>query len=118
MNDEINKVLSNVRSGMLNTNFKFSLGCPDSDIPVCALNNVSDINELSNDGDVGNTACSPTSSKGGIASAKTGNVNDRDMAVLALKSRTRISSVYEYQDPTSRSQCRICNRLNRANGLG
>nr|GEY93907.1 hypothetical protein [Tanacetum cinerariifolium] len=68
-------------------------------------------------GDVGNTACSPTSSKGGIASAKTGNVNDRDMAVLALKSRTRISSVYEYQDPTSRSQCRICNRLNRANGL-
>nr|GFB51664.1 hypothetical protein [Tanacetum cinerariifolium] len=42
MDDEINKVLSNVRSGMLNTNLKFSLGCPDSDMPVCALNNVSD----------------------------------------------------------------------------
>nr|GFB44613.1 hypothetical protein [Tanacetum cinerariifolium] len=115
MDDEINKVLSNVRFGMLNTNLKFSLGCPDSDMPGCTLNNVSDVNELSNDGsfikspldnsglndlgspvakscvlqtsfdhtsmgDVGNTVCGPTSSKGSIAGAKTGNVNDRDMA--------------------------------------
>nr|GEY84467.1 hypothetical protein [Tanacetum cinerariifolium] len=50
MNDEINKVLSNLRFGMLNTNLKFSLGCPNSDILVCSLNNVFDINELSNDG--------------------------------------------------------------------
>nr|GFA05221.1 putative retrotransposon Gag domain, nucleotide-binding alpha-beta plait domain protein [Tanacetum cinerariifolium] len=38
--------------------------------------------------------------------------------VLALKSQTRMSSVYKYQDPTSRSQCSICNRLNGSNGLG
>nr|GFC62327.1 hypothetical protein [Tanacetum cinerariifolium] len=50
MDDEINKVLSNVRSGMLNTNLNFSLGCPDSNMPGCTLNNVSDVNELSNDG--------------------------------------------------------------------
>nr|GEV12624.1 retrovirus-related Pol polyprotein from transposon TNT 1-94 [Tanacetum cinerariifolium] len=28
-----------------------------------------------------------------------------------------MSSVYKYQDPTSRSQCSICNRLNGSNGL-
>nr|GEY83612.1 hypothetical protein [Tanacetum cinerariifolium] len=85
------------------------------DIPICAINNVFDINELSNDGsfinspldnsslndlgshvtkscglqtssdhtgmgDVSNTVCGHNSSKGGIAGAKTGNVNDRDMA--------------------------------------
>nr|GEW08797.1 hypothetical protein [Tanacetum cinerariifolium] len=115
MDDEINKVLSNVRSGMLNTNLKFSFGYLDSDIPVYVLNNVSNVNELSNDGsfikiplynfglnnlgspvaksyglqtsfdhtgmgDIGNTMCGPTSYKGGIASAKTCNMNDRDMA--------------------------------------
>nr|GEY67337.1 hypothetical protein [Tanacetum cinerariifolium] len=37
--------------------------------------------------------------------------------VLALKSQTRMSSVDKYQDPTSRSQCSICNRLNGSNGL-
>nr|GEU82219.1 hypothetical protein [Tanacetum cinerariifolium] len=110
MDDEINKVLSNVRSGMLNNNLKFYLGCLDSDILVCAINNVFDINELSNDGsfinspldnsslndlgspvakscglqtssdhtgmrDVSNTVCGHNSS-----TAKTCNVNDRDMA--------------------------------------
>nr|GEW91653.1 UBN2 domain-containing protein [Tanacetum cinerariifolium] len=29
-----------------------------------------------------------------------------------------MSLVYKYQDPTSRSQCSICNRLNGSNGLG
>nr|GEX32832.1 uncharacterized mitochondrial protein AtMg00810-like [Tanacetum cinerariifolium] len=38
--------------------------------------------------------------------------------LLALKSQTRMSSVYKYQDPTSRSQCSICDRLNGSNGLG
>nr|GFD13290.1 hypothetical protein [Tanacetum cinerariifolium] len=50
MDDEINKVLSNVRSGMFNTNLNFSLGCPDSNMPGCTFNNVYDVNELSNDG--------------------------------------------------------------------
>nr|GEZ34524.1 hypothetical protein [Tanacetum cinerariifolium] len=81
MDDEINKVLSNVRSGMLNNNLKFSLGCHDSDIPVCAINNASDTSsDHTGMGDVSNTVCGHNSPKGGIAGAKTSNVNDRDMA--------------------------------------
>nr|GEV69283.1 ribonuclease H-like domain-containing protein [Tanacetum cinerariifolium] len=39
------------------------------------------------------------------------------LKLLALKSQTRMSSVIKYQNPTSRSQCSICNRLNGTNGL-
>ncbi|GKD90476.1 hypothetical protein Tco_1365983, partial [Tanacetum coccineum] len=50
MNDEINKVLSDVKSGVLNSNLKFSLGCSNDNSSVCALNNEVDVNDLSNDG--------------------------------------------------------------------
>nr|GEX64048.1 hypothetical protein [Tanacetum cinerariifolium] len=87
MDDENNKVLSNVRSSMLNSNLKFYLGRAS----VCALNNVSDVNELSNDGFF---IKSPLDNSGlndlGCLVAKscslqtsfdhTGNVNDKDMA--------------------------------------
>nr|GFB05271.1 DNA/RNA polymerase superfamily protein [Tanacetum cinerariifolium] len=49
---------------------------------------------------------------------RVGEVSYRLALLLALKSRTRMSSVYKYQDPTSRSQYSICTRLNGSNGLG
>ncbi|GJW84661.1 hypothetical protein Tco_0157806 [Tanacetum coccineum] len=50
MNDEINRVLSNVRSGMLNDNIKFSMGSSDDNTFVSSLNNENDANEVSNNG--------------------------------------------------------------------
>ncbi|GJU33654.1 hypothetical protein Tco_1182008 [Tanacetum coccineum] len=50
MNDEISKVLSDVKSGVLNSNLKISLGCSNDNSSVCALNNEVDVNDLSNDG--------------------------------------------------------------------
>ncbi|GJX22698.1 putative reverse transcriptase domain-containing protein [Tanacetum coccineum] len=50
MNDEINKVLSDVKSGVLNSNLKFSLVSFNDNSSVCALNNEVDVNDLSNDG--------------------------------------------------------------------
>nr|GFD32759.1 hypothetical protein [Tanacetum cinerariifolium] len=56
-------------------------------------------------GDVGNTVCGPTSSKGGIASAKTGNVNDKDMAGSgALIEHTSIEDVVNTSGFCSSSQ--------------
>ncbi|GJW33358.1 hypothetical protein Tco_0053390 [Tanacetum coccineum] len=50
MNDELSKVLSNVRYGLLNNNLKFALGCSNDNTFVCGLNNEYAVNELSNDG--------------------------------------------------------------------
>nr|GEX53503.1 hypothetical protein [Tanacetum cinerariifolium] len=56
-------------------------------------------------GDVGNVVCSPTSSKGGIASAKICNVNDRDMAGSgALNEHTSMEDVVNTYGVCSSSQ--------------
>ncbi|GJU63446.1 putative reverse transcriptase domain-containing protein [Tanacetum coccineum] len=119
MNPEISKVLFDLRSGSLDSSFKFAMGCSNGDnSSVCSLNNVVYSNESckGNDGsfinfplesnpsidkqsspvakgcglkisqehtgmgDEGNTSCGTTSSKDGIASAETGNLNERGMA--------------------------------------
>ncbi|GKG39694.1 hypothetical protein Tco_0463839, partial [Tanacetum coccineum] len=43
MNDEINRVLSNVRYGMLNSNLKFSMGSSDDNTFVSSLNSENDV---------------------------------------------------------------------------
>ncbi|GKF35813.1 hypothetical protein Tco_0112571, partial [Tanacetum coccineum] len=50
MNDELSKVLSNARSGLLNNNLKFALGCSNDNTSVCGLNNEYAVNELCNYG--------------------------------------------------------------------
>ncbi|GJS82596.1 hypothetical protein Tco_0749137 [Tanacetum coccineum] len=90
MNDEINRVLSNVRSvdvtdlsndgSFIKSHLDNNPGLDRQSSPVaksCGLQTSFDHTGM---GDVGNNMCGPTSSKGGIASVKTGNVNDRDMA--------------------------------------
>ncbi|GJW24413.1 RNA-directed DNA polymerase, eukaryota, reverse transcriptase zinc-binding domain protein, partial [Tanacetum coccineum] len=52
MNSEINEVLTDLSSGKLNSNLKFSLGCSINDVTsVCSLNNEAVANNVSNGND-------------------------------------------------------------------
>nr|GEZ41223.1 RNA-directed DNA polymerase, eukaryota, reverse transcriptase zinc-binding domain protein [Tanacetum cinerariifolium] len=100
-NNEINKV----NDGSFINSPLDNFGLNDLGSPVaksCGLQTSFDHTGM---GDVGNTVCSPTSSKGGIASAKTGNVNDRDMAGSgALNEHTSMEDVVNTGGVCSSSQ--------------
>ncbi|GKA58553.1 hypothetical protein Tco_0757741 [Tanacetum coccineum] len=52
MNNEINEVLTDLNSGKLNSNLKFSLGCSSNDVTSgCSLNNEVVANNVSNGND-------------------------------------------------------------------
>ncbi|GKA17677.1 hypothetical protein Tco_0697514 [Tanacetum coccineum] len=51
MNDEINKVLSGLTLGSINSNLKFSMGRSIDFAPLCSLNNEVDVNNIYNGND-------------------------------------------------------------------
>ncbi|GJY79813.1 hypothetical protein Tco_0485614 [Tanacetum coccineum] len=116
MNDEINKVLSGLTLGSINSNLKFSMGRSIDFAPFLLDNAV--MNKLGSlvakscglktslehtgMGDVGSAGCGLASSKDGIAIAETGIKCDKGIEEMALK--------MEY-DPGS--VCKLENRNRR-----
>nr|GEU29917.1 hypothetical protein [Tanacetum cinerariifolium] len=89
MNDDISKVLSDLRSGSFDSNLKFSMGYSVDPIRKFCLNEQCSLVAKScgpmtspdhtGMGDVGNTSCGLASSKDGIIIAETGIVCDKEI---------------------------------------
>nr|GEY98428.1 hypothetical protein [Tanacetum cinerariifolium] len=90
LNPEINKVIADFKSGALNNNLKFAMGCSNNDncspdiglesSPVAKSCGLKTSHEHTSMGDIGNTGVEIASSKDGIAIAETGILNEKGIA--------------------------------------